>query len=174
MSNLEDKYLTTQNMWITDLPKFIGKPLFAIVHYFKKIKNCIQYLQYIWKNNLCFDMDYLEFLTLLEYKLTRMSQQMEFVGNMRAKSQIKQTLLYLEQYMNADTYVSCPKFMRERSITDLVDINIADDGTISWDNKMSDAEQEEYTKYILNLSDYEQESWDMFWKELNENLVSWG
>ena len=43
-----------------------------------------------------------------------------------------------------------------------------------WDNKMSDTEQEEYTKYILNLSDYEQESWDMFWKELNENLVSWG
>lgn len=174
MTGLEDKYLTTKNMWITELPNFIGKPLFAIVHFFKKVKNTVEYFRYIWKYDLCFDMDYLEFLGLMEYKLERMTDVMEDVGNERAKKQIQQTLMYLEQYLEADVYVSYPEFLKDKKISDLMDVSLDENGNVQLNTKLTEEETEEYTKYIQNLADYEEESWDLFWGELKDNLVTWG
>ena len=173
MTGLEDKYLTTKNMWITELPKFISKPLFATIHFFEKVKYSLEYFRYIWKHDLCFDMDCLEFLSYMEFKLSRMKDRMDDVGNLQAKKQIKQALLYLEQYSNAESYVSCPEFLKEKSVLDFMDIQVNDDGVVSFVSKLSGDEKEEYTKYIQNLAEYEEESWDMFWKELSDNMMGW-
>lgn len=160
-------------MWILNLPAWLEKPVFAVVHFCCKVKYTLEYAAYIWKHNLGFDLDYLELSELFSFKLERMKKQMEFIGNLRASKQIEQSLLYLEQYVNAEDYVAVPKQFEKMTASDLFSIGTDDTGNISFESKLNDEDTQAYGKYLSNIADYTNESWKLFWKSLEANVTNW-
>ena len=173
MGDLEDKYLTSENMWILNLPKWIEKPVFSIVHFFCKVKYTSEYLKFLWVNNYVFDLDYLELIGSLEFRLDRMKSKMRFTGNTQASKDIEQVLLYLRQHTDAENYVTMPKSLQGKDINNLVNISLTDSGEINMSFNMSDDETDEYKDYIENLTDYEEESWSLFWDGIKNNVRDW-
>ena len=170
---LEDKYLSTENMWVLNLPAWLEKPVFAVVHFCCRVKYTLEYAMYIWKHNLGFDLDYMELSELFVFKLERMKKQMEFIGNLKASKQIEQSLMYLEQYTNAEDYVNVPEKFQKMTASDLFNIGLDEEGNLTFDSNLDDESTQEYGKYLANVSDYADESWKLFWKSLETNVTNW-
>lgn len=170
---LEDKYLTTENMWVLNLPTWLEKPVFKVVHFLCRVKYTLDYAKFIWKNNLGFDLDWLELSELFVFKLDRMKKQMVFLGNLKASKQIEQTLMYLEQYLHAEDYVSVPEKFRQMTASDLFNIGLDDEGNLTFDSNLDENDTKEYEKYLGNVAEYTSESWKLFWKSLESNITDW-
>lgn len=173
MGDLKDKYLTSENMWILNLPKFLVEPVFSIVWLKDKIKYTWQYVKFLWKTNSMFDLDYYELLECNEFKLNRMKQQLRNVGNPEASKQVEQSLLYLDQYRNAEEYVTLPEELQGKNVSDLVSISMNENGSINIDLDMSDETSKEYKDYLDELVYYEEDSWNLFWDSLKQKATNW-
>lgn len=173
MGDLKDKYLTSENMWILNLPKFLVEPVFSIVWLKDKIKYTWQYVKFLWKTNSMFDLDYYELLECNEFKLNRMKQQLKNVGNPDASKQVEQSLLYLDQYRNAEEYVTLPEELQGKDVSELVSISMNENGSINIDLDMSDETSKEYKDYLDELVGYEEDSWGLFWDSLKQKATNW-
>lgn len=173
MDGLEDKYITSENMWVLNLPKPLIQPVFKVVWFFCKIKYTLAYLGFIWHYNVAFDLDYFELLLLMEYKLNRMRKQLKSSGNLEGSKQVEQTLLYLDQHQNAEKYVTLPKELQGKDVGELIHIGIDDKGQVNIDLDMSDETASEYKEYLDELVDYEDESWSLFWDSLKQKATNW-
>ena len=173
MGDLEDKYLTSENMWVLNLPKPLIKPVFAVVWFFCKVKYICEYVGFLWSTNTVFDLDFLELLDYLEFKLKRMKKQLKFIGNVQGSKQVEQSLLFLEQHRNADKYVSLPKELKGKNVEDYVHFSITDEGQVDIQLNMSDELSTKYKHYIDELVTYKEESWTMFWDSLKDKATNW-
>lgn len=173
MGDLKDKYLTSENMWVLNLPKFLVEPVFSIVWFKDKIKYTWQYVKFLWKTNSMFDLDYYELLECNEFKLNRMKQQLKNVGNPEASKQVEQSLLYLEQYRNAEEYVTLPEELQGKDVGELISISMNENGSINVDLNMSDETSKEYKEYLDELVCYEEDSWNLFWDSLKQKATNW-
>ena len=169
---LEEKYLTEENMWVLNLPTWLEKPVFTVVHFFCKVKYTVDYLKFLWKGNYMFDLDYIELLDLMDFKMGRMQKQMNFIGNTKASKEIEQTRMYLEQHDNAEDYVTVPEKFAGKTVSDLFSVEM-DGDNIQLNSKLSQEETDDYSNYLLTLNDYAQESWDLYWESLKENVTNW-
>lgn len=170
---LEEKYLTTENMWVLDLPKFLQGPVFAVVHFFDRVKRTCEYIKFLWKSKSMLDLDYYEFIALTDFKLKRMQRQMDCIGNIKASKQIEQARMYLDQYWNAETYVTVPDKFKDKTITDFFDISLGEGDEVLLNSRLDEKDSEEYTNYLAQVQDYAEESWDLYWKTLKENICDW-
>lgn len=173
MNDLEDKYLTSENMWILNLPSWLEKPVFRAVHFLCKIKYTFEYAKHIWKTNDCFDLDGMGLVDLLEFKLERMQKQMTYLGNIKASKQIEQALLYCHQYFGAEDYVSLPAKFAGKLAEDLFDISLDSSNNLQLSTKMSKEDNKEYAQYLADLTSYAGESWNLFWKQLKDHVAEW-
>ena len=48
-----------------------------------------------------------------------------------------------------------------------------DGDNIQLNSKLSQEETDDYSNYLLTLNDYAQESWDLYWESLKENVTNW-
>ena len=169
----EDKYITSDTLWILNLPKPLIRPVSNIIWYFFKIKNTFEYISYMWSNNVVFDLDSNELLLLLEYKLKRTNKQLAKSGNPQGSKEIEQTLLYLDQYNRAEEYVTLPKELIDKDINSLIKLDLDENGQVNVSFDMPDDVAERYKEYLDELVYYETESWSLFWDSLKQKAIYW-